>query len=331
MIFLLILLAAALVLIRAMQPHDSRYSDYERRRRAGNASEPTLEDLRRATYQDLLTWRIVKETVVLVLFFMIATIEFGWGYGMLWFVLIFFAYRPIAKLPPIAKWAQGLYDEQERRFIAIALKIRPVTALIREPIIRSATDIASREELEYIIQNSDTILSKHEKTMIASVMHFDEKLVRDHMTPRAVLESIEAGELLGPLVLDGLHKTGHSHFPVYEKDIDHVVGMLHIQDLLTISDHKSSRVRTVMEPRVYYIRDDQLLAHALAAFLKTKHHSFIVVNQYRETVGLLSIEDVLEALIGEKIIDEFDAHDDLRKVAERNPRHNNLPKNHSDV
>lgn len=266
-----------------------------------------------------------------MLLFMIAVIQFGWGYGMLLFVLVIFAYRPIAHLSFITHFAQGLYDEQERRIMRVTQKIRPLTALIREPIIRSATDIASREEIDYIVQNSDGILSDSEKTMFSSVMKFSDKIVRDHMTPRAVIDAVEASELLGPLVLDSLHKTGHSQFPVYDGDIDHAVGMLSIQDLLTVTSHKSSRVRTVMDSRVYYIRDDQLLTQALAAFLKTKRHIFIVVNQYRETVGLLSVEDVLEALIGKKIVDEFDAHDDLRKVAERNPHHNNLPKNHKDV
>ena len=51
-----------------------------------------------------------------------------------------------------------------------------------------------------------------------------------------------------------------------------------------------------------------------------------MINQYRETVGLLSLEDALEALLGKKINDEFDTHEDLRKVAEHNPRGNNSPK-----
>ena len=50
-----------------------------------------------------------------------------------------------------------------------------------------------------------------------------------------------------------------------------------------------------------------------------------MVNEYRETVGLLTLEDTLEALLGRKIVDEFDAHEDLRVVAERNPRRNNHP------
>jgi CBS domain containing-hemolysin-like protein len=111
-----------------------------------------------------------------------------------------------------------------------------------------------------------------------------------------------------------------------------VVGTLHIQDLLTIdAKRRSTSVEKAMEPRVFYIKEDQTLQHALAAFLRTHHHLFIVVNEFRETVGLLSLEDVIEALLGRKIIDEFDAHEDLRVVASRNPQSNNHPRNHTDV
>ena len=150
------------------------------------------------------------------------------------------------------------------------------------------------------------------------------------MIPRTMIDSIGKDEVLGPIVLDGLYKTGHSRFPVIDGDIDHVVGMLYVQDLVTISNAKKSQksyhVTDAMEHAVCYIREDQSLQQALAAFIKTRHHLFIVINQYRETVGLLSLEDALEALLGKKINDEFDTHEDLRKVAERNPRGNNSPK-----
>ena len=111
-----------------------------------------------------------------------------------------------------------------------------------------------------------------------------------------------------------------------------VVGMLYIQDLLTINRSSTSkRARTVMEKKVYYIREDQTLQHALAAFLRVRHHLFIVVNEFRETVGIVSLEDVIERMLGHKIIDEFDAHEDLRRVAQRNPRHNNRTKHARDV
>lgn len=75
-----------------------------------------------------------------------------------------------------------------------------------------------------------------------------------------------------------------------------------------------------MDKRVHYIRQDHTLPQALAAFLSTHHHMFIVINEFRETVGILTLEDTLESLIGRRIIDEFDAHDDMRAVAERNAR-----------
>jgi len=124
-------------------------------------------------------------------------------------------------------------------------------------------------------------------------------------------------------VLDDLHKKGYSRFPVIDGDIDHVVGMLRIQDLLTIDRKaKSHRAETVMSKDVYYIHENQTLQHALVAFLKTQHHLFIVVNEFRETVGLLSLEDVIEALLGQKIIDEYDVYGDLRKAATANPQKN---------
>jgi CBS domain containing-hemolysin-like protein len=132
-------------------------------------------------------------------------------------------------------------------------------------------------------------------------------------------------------VLDDLHKTGHSRFPVTDGDIDHVIGMLHIQDIFTLDAKRSVTAEKAMEPRVFYIREDQTLDHALVAFLRTHHHLFIVVNEFRETVGILSLEDVIEALLGRKIIDEFDTHEDLRLVAMRNPRGNNHPLKSEDV
>ena len=70
-----------------------------------------------------------------------------------------------------------------------------------------------------------------------------------------------------------------------------------------------------MRPEVYFINEHQTLDHALRAFIKVRHHMFIVVNEFEDVVGVLSIEDVLEQIIGHQIVDEFDKFDDLREVA----------------
>ncbi len=110
-----------------------------------------------------------------------------------------------------------------------------------------------------------------------------------------------------------------------------MIGVLHIRELLTLGNKASQTAGEAMEKKVYYINQEQTLDHALAAFLKTRHHLFVVVNGYRETAGIITLEDVIEALLGRKIVDEFDLHDDLRIVAAREAAQNNDSANGSDI
>jgi CBS domain containing-hemolysin-like protein len=86
-----------------------------------------------------------------------------------------------------------------------------------------------------------------------------------------------------------------------------------LHDLVITKENK--KVKDVMRREVYYVHEEQTLDHALKAFIKTKHHLFIVINSFEEFVGIITIEDILEQIIGKKIIDEFDKYDDLREVA----------------
>jgi magnesium and cobalt transporter len=191
--------------------------------------------------------------------------------------------------------------------------------------------VYSKDELVDVLVRSTGVLSKDETTHLRAGLDFASMRVNNVMTPRSVMESVDADEIIGPVLLDSLHKTGHSRFPVVDGDADHVVGMLYLHDLLENSDKSMKTVREAMQPKVFYIHEDQTLEHALHAFLRTRRHLFVVVNDYRETVGLLSLEDALEALLGKKIVDEFDRFEDLRAVAAHNPRANNLPDSRSDV
>jgi CBS domain containing-hemolysin-like protein len=183
----------------------------------------------------------------------------------------------------------------------------------------------SREELERLVSESSGILTIEEKLIVEKGLSFGSKSIESIMIPRSIIDTIKKTEFLGPLTLDALHKTGHSRIPVIDGDIDHVIGVLYLRGLLSLDIKRSVTAEKAMEAKVYYIRQDQTLQHALDAFIRTHHHLFIVVNEFRETVGMLTLEDVVEELLGHKIIDEFDSHDDLRKVALRNPRHNNHP------
>ncbi len=207
----------------------------------------------------------------------------------------------------------------------------PVLRWLRErDIDRETHRVYSTDELLDLIHRSHGVLSEAETKRLHASLEFDGRKVGDIMTPKSMIVTADVHDTLGPLVMTELHKSGHSRYPVIDGDVDHIVGILYLKELIDLkSEHQT--VRAAMDPHVYYIREDQDLEHALHGFLRTHHHLFVVINEYRETVGLLALEDVIEALIGSKIIDEFDQFDDLRAVAERNAGHNNHSHQSQDV
>ena len=337
MTFLTILLGVIfikLVAVAGMRPVHSQLSVFELERRAETNNAQAVAALRRERLlPDILSLQRVIVALLLVTFVAISVAVYGWLIGILLSVVFALEYGAIARIPFIAGWANRFYARYESLLLRFVEKFSGIFRLVRAASPpQTVVKLSSKQELEHLVAESENVLSTDERKLIINGLGFDQMKVREIMTPRSVIESINKKEHLGPLVLNDLHNTGHSRFPVIDVDIDHVVGTLHIQDLLTIdAKRRSSSVEKAMEPRVFYVKEDQTLQHALAAFLRTHHHLFIVVNEFRETVGLLSLEDVIEALLGRKIIDEFDAHEDLRMVAGRNPRSNNHPRNHVDV
>ena len=329
-VFLLLVMVSGVVPLRASM---SMFELERRRAKGDKAAEKSLQ--REAVLADILSLQRVISALLLVVLVTFLVATFGWLPGVIVSLLVALEYGSIARLSFLRQRSQRLYETYEERIIVLAKKHgRGFLRLVRS--ISPATPIErrleSREELEHLVTGAGTLLSGDEKKLIIHGLTFGEKEVGDVMTPRGVIDSIGKKELLGPLVLDDLHKTGHSRFPVIDGDIDHVVGMLHIHELFTLDAKRSSlTAEKAMEPKVFYIREDQTLEHALAGFLRTHHHLFIVINEFRETVGVISLEDVIEALLGRRIVDEFDAHDDLRAVAERNPRGNNHPPKREDV
>lgn len=334
MVILCLIILAALVLVSGIVPRHAPLSLFELERRAAGGDKKAEEMLHRERLLgDVLSVQRIASALLLVVFVALAVTTFGWLLGIIIAVLVALEYGAIARTELVRSWGQKLYESHEQALLRLLDKFAGVLRWVRSvmPEDEPTQTVDSREELQHVIEGSHGILTNDEKKLILHSLTFDDRLVSEIMTPRGVIDSIESKELLGPLVLDDLHKTGHSRFPVIEGDIDHVVGILHVQTLLNLENKRSWTAGKTMEPRVYYIREDQKLDHALAAFIRTHHHLFIVVNEFRETVGLLTLEDTIEALLGRKIIDEFDQHDDLRVVAKRNPRGNNHPEKREDV
>lgn len=331
---LIILIFCLLLIVAGIVPRRSRISAFERQRQQANGTKAAVIDTRRERLlPDILSLQRALSALLLVGLVALLINSFGWLLGCVLALAAALEYGAIAHISALQRRSQKLYNHYEPAILNFVERIPAVLRLIRAKLPESTaeTRVDSREELQHIIAEVRGVITAEEKLVLLSSLQFGSRLIGEIMTPKGMIDSIEGSEMLGPLVLSDLHKTGHSRFPVTTGDIDHIIGMLYVQDLLSLDIKQSVTAEKAMETRVFYIHQDQTLQHALAAFLRTHHLLFVVVNEYRETVGLLSLEDTIEALIGQKITDEFDAHDDLRAVAKRNPHHNNHAKKGEDV
>jgi CBS domain containing-hemolysin-like protein len=159
----------------------------------------------------------------------------------------------------------------------------------------------------------DSRISTAEVDLLLHSLSFGDCKVGDAMVPKRVVKTVAATEHIGPVLMDELSRSGHSRFPVYDQKHDNIVGVLFLRKL--VAGKQSGIVADVMSRQLTYVHEDFTLLRTLQAFLRTKQHLFLVVNSFEELVGVITIEDVLEQMIGRQIVDEFDHYDDLRAVA----------------
>ena len=318
---------AALLIVLGIQPNVPSHSQFELQRRSKKGDKKADVYLRQQKFLcDIISLQRVLTSLLLVILTVISVNLFHWTIGLMSSMIIALEIGAVARIRLWQKYSQQLYEKYESQILAIIERHQLLLLLIRSvsPTVNDSRVVESKDELLEIVARSSRVFSANEKKLINSGLKFNDMRVESVMTPRSMIEAVPVDEFLGPLTLDDLHKKGYSRFPVIQGDIDHIVGMLRIQDLLTIDCRsKSHRAEKVMSRDVYYIDKDQTLSYALAAFLKTQHHLFIVINELRETVGLLSLGDVMEELLGRKIDSEFDSEEGLCRVIERKNRNAN--------
>jgi magnesium and cobalt transporter len=139
--------------------------------------------------------------------------------------------------------------------------------------------------------------------MIEGVLQVSELAARDIMVPRAQMDVIDVGQLPAEF-LPRVIATAHSRFPVVEGERDNVIGILHAKDLLRLFAEDPPEVRDLLRPAVF-IPESKRLNVLLRDFRANHNHVAIVVDEYGGVAGLITIEDVLEQIVGD-IEDEFD-------------------------
>ena len=180
----------------------------------------------------------------------------------------------------------------------------------------------SREEIQDIIQQSETTIDAEEKSMLAGVLEVSETQVRDVMIPRSQMVVIDIEDNIDEMIRV-IVDSGHSRFPVMGEDRDEVLGVLLAKDLLRYFGRREGQdvpIRKLLRPAAV-IPESKRLNALLKEFRASHNHMAIVVDEYGGVSGLLTIEDVLEEIVGE-IDDEHDPEEDafIRPEGDRNGR-----------
>ncbi len=168
------------------------------------------------------------------------------------------------------------------------------------------TEIHSEEELKMIISESAEggAIRASERELIQNVFNFDERLVKQIFTPRTQIVGMEADMPLQEAI-DFSLREGYSRYPVYEDSLDQIIGFVHAKDLLVaVMEHSGKTLRELTRP-VLYVHLNKKIVQLLRQFQKERRQIAIVTNEFGGTVGLVTMEDIVEELVGE-IQDEHD-------------------------
>lgn len=183
------------------------------------------------------------------------------------------------------------------------------------------TGIYEREDLLALIEQQqnqhDSRLSDEELEIAKRALSFDDYTVGDVLTSRKLLKTIKPSDTVGPILIDELHKTKQDYALVREKAKAPIVGSVAIRQLDISS---TGQVSQVMNPTVYYLHENDRLSQALHAFFVTNQPMFMVVNEFEEFVGIISIEHVLKQLLGHVPGDDFDQYANPVAVAARHTK-----------
>ena len=150
--------------------------------------------------------------------------------------------------------------------------------------------------------------------LFAGVLELRDAVAGSAMTPRIDLVAVETAATVGE-VLDAAAASGHTRLPVYAGDIDHVVGVVHVKDLLVGGHEPSSPVTDVMRP-VVAVPESRDLESLLRELLQTRAQAAVVIDEFGGTAGLVTLEDLFEELVGD-ILDEFDDEPRLVVLGQR--------------
>jgi putative hemolysin len=163
----------------------------------------------------------------------------------------------------------------------------------------------SDQEIESLTEGAENELEEEERQMIHGVVELGETQVKEIMRPRPDMVCV-SGDAAPDEIKELVKQCGHSRIPVYNQSIDSITGIIYVKDLFLLSDEQRKDVKlSSLARKPYFVPETKKVDELLKEFKRDKIHMAIVVDEYGGTAGLVTLEDVIEEIVGE-IQDEYD-------------------------
>jgi CBS domain containing-hemolysin-like protein len=197
-----------------------------------------------------------------------------------------------------------------------------VGMLVRKLLSQKDATGISEQEIVLMAERSaeDGNLTEHERDMIANTLNLEDVPVRDIMTPRTVVFALEKS-LTVESVFNEFANLRFARIPIYEESMDNIVGVVRRRDLLSAKARdEDSRPMSDFSMEVLFIPDNASVADALKTFLKAHQQLAVTVDEFGSPSGVVTMEDVVEQIIGAEIFEHDDPAVDMREFARRTLR-----------
>ncbi len=212
--------------------------------------------------------------------------------------------RPVGWLTTLLSpviWLLGLFSN---------VLVRPLGGRVN-----LASPLVTEEEIRLLVKmgEEEGVIQEDEREMIHSIFEFGDKVAREVMVPRIDMAGVpDTATVAAALRL--IREDGHSRLPVYHEAIDQIVGIVHVKDLMAYAQdgRDETPVKEAARP-AYFIPESKPLDGLFREMRRRKAHMAIVVDEYGGTAGLVTIEDLLEEIVG-PILDEYDVEEKLVEI-----------------
>ena len=294
----------------SLTPNDLNELDEEKNSRDRQIMQ-LREDSERTLATILITNNLVNVTIIMLCnYFFVHTVDFGEAYWLQFLmitVLLTFILLLFGEIMPkvfASQHALAFCRFSAGGILRLSKLFQPLSGILAEKVVQKENHILSVDDLEQALELTDENELKDEKNMLEGIVRFGDETAKEVMTSRQDVVDLDFSSSFSD-VLKCIVENNYSRIPVYQGSIDNIRGILYIKDLLPyLSKPSNFRWQSLVRPP-YFVPETKMIDDLLREFQENKVHIAIVVDEFGGTSGIITLEDILEEIVGE-INDEYD-------------------------